>query len=113
MNTYFRAVLAEQVQRADFEPKEYARLANCQTPAAPALLQDTSSKDHVSFDSIPATILEHVLQHCNLLTACNAAKACRSLHQVGALPCLLRELLPCTTMGNGNRLEQSYISSWL
>ena len=89
MNTYFRAVLAEQVQRADFEPKEYAQLANCQTPPAPALLQHTGSKEHVNFDTLPATVLEHMLQHCNLLTACNAANACRSLHQVGVLPCLL------------------------
>ena len=85
MNTYFRAVLAEQVQRADFEPKQYAQLANCQTPPAPHLLGDKGSNEHLSFDSVPATVLEHVLQHCNLLTACNAANACRSLHQVGIL----------------------------
>ena len=85
MNTYFRAVLAEQIRRADFEPKEYAQLANCQTPAAPHLLQSTGSKEQVSFDSIPATVLEHVLQRCNLLTVCNAANACRSLQQVGVL----------------------------
>ena len=89
MNTYFRAVLAEQVRRADFEPKEYAQLANCLTPVACHILQNTGSKEQVSFDNIPATVLEHVLQHCNLLTACNAAKACRSLHQVGILQCLL------------------------
>ena len=80
-------MLAEQVQRADFEPKEYAQLANCQTPPTPALFKDAGSKEHANFDSIPATVLEHVLQHCNLLTACNAASACRSLHQVGILPC--------------------------
>lgn len=89
MNTYFRAVLAEQVLRADFEPKEYAQLANCQTPEAPHVLQDIGSTEQLNFDSIPATVLEHVLKHCNLLTACNAANACRSLHQVGVLPCLL------------------------
>ena len=89
VNTYFRAVLAEQVLRADFEPKEYAQLANCQTPEALHVLQDSGSREQLNFDSIPATVLEHVLKHCNLLTACNAANACRSLHQVGVLPCLL------------------------
>ena len=88
VNTYFRAVLAEQVRRADFEPKEYAQLANCQTPAPTNLTQGSGSREQSSFDSIPAPVLEHVLKHCNLLTVCNAASACRSLHQV-SLPCLL------------------------
>ncbi|KAL0034133.1 hypothetical protein WJX79_011017 [Trebouxia sp. C0005] len=36
VNTYFRAVLAEQVNRADFEPKEYAQLAKLQPSPAEA-----------------------------------------------------------------------------
>lgn len=105
VNTYFRAVLAEQVLRADFEPKEYAQHANCQTPQAPHVLQDTGSKEQLNFDSIPATVLEHVLKHCNLLTACNAANACRSLHQVGfcqaclvSLCCVVRNLGNCLAL---------------
>lgn len=90
MNTYFRAVLAEQVRRADFEPKEYAQLVNCQTPALPNLMQGSGSREQSNFDSIPSPVLEHVLEHCNLLTVCNAASACRSLRQVSsAKPALL------------------------
>ncbi|KAL3143205.1 hypothetical protein ABBQ38_002060 [Trebouxia sp. C0009 RCD-2024] len=81
VNTYFRAVLAEQVRQADFEPKEYAQLANCRTPAPPNLMQGSGSREQSSFDSIPSPVLEHVLRHCNLLTVCNAASACSSLHQ--------------------------------
>lgn len=84
VNTYFRAVLAEQVQQADFEPREYAQLANCQTPAPPSLMQGSGSREQSNFDSIPAPVLEHVLKHCNLLTVCNAARACRSLHQAAS-----------------------------
>ena len=83
MNTYFRAVLAEQVQRADFEPREYAQLADCQIPAPPNPSRDTGSKEQSTLDSIPALVLENVLKYCNLLTACSAAMACRSLQQVG------------------------------
>lgn len=90
VNTYFRAVLAEQVRQADFEPKEYAQLANCRTPAPPNLMQGSGSREQSSFDSIPSPVLEHVLRHCNLLTVCNAASACSSLHQVSsAKPVLL------------------------
>ena len=83
VNTYFRAVLAEQVRQPDFEPRLYAHLANSQAPAVLKLQHISDCQQQVAFDSIPAPILENVLQHCDLLTVCNAAAACKSLRQVG------------------------------
>ncbi|KAL0039633.1 hypothetical protein WJX77_003909 [Trebouxia sp. C0004] len=37
VNTYFRAVLAEQFNQADFEPRAYAQLAKHQGPTSPKL----------------------------------------------------------------------------
>lgn len=82
VNTYFRAVLAEQVQLADFEPRQYAELTNSRSPVALSLAQDTRHNEQLVFDCLPAQVLEGVLQHSNLLTVCNAASACKSLHQV-------------------------------
>lgn len=83
VNTYFRAVLAEQVRRADFEPKQYAQLANCQSPASQACDQESDANvQQLTFDSLPASVVEHVLQQTDLFTACSAAAASRGLRQV-------------------------------
>jgi len=82
VNTYFRAVLAEQVNRADFEPREYAQLAKYQAPTAPKCTQHPLTTEQTNFENIPASVLEHVLQHTNLFTVCSAALASRSLCKV-------------------------------
>ena len=41
VNTYFRAVLAEKVILADFEPRGYAYLADCKRPVAPSAATDS------------------------------------------------------------------------
>ena len=82
VNTYFRAVLAEQVWRADFEPRQYAELANTHSPEPQTPTQDLRHREQLDFNCIPAQVLEGVLQCCNLLTVCNAAATCKSLHQV-------------------------------
>ena len=82
VNTYFRAVLAEQVNRADFEPGEYAQLAILQTPTAPKCSQHPVTTEQTNLENIPSSVLEHVLQHTNLFTVCSAALASRSLCKV-------------------------------
>ena len=82
VNTYFRAVLAEQVNRADFEPREYAQLANYQAPTAPKCTQHPLTTEQTNLENIPSSVLEHVLQHTNLYTVCSAALASRSLCKV-------------------------------
>lgn len=82
VNTYFRAVLAEQVNRADFEPREYAQLAILQAPTAPKYYQHPVTTEQMNLENIPSSVLEHVLQHTNLFTVCSAALASRSLCKV-------------------------------
>ena len=82
VNTYFRAVLAEQVNQADFEPREYAQLANYQAPTAPKCTQHPLTTEQMNLENIPSLVLEHLLQHTNLFTVCSAALASRSLGKV-------------------------------
>jgi len=82
VNTYFRAELAEQVNRADFEPREYAQLANYQAPTASKCTQHSLTTEQTNLENIPSSVLEHVLQHANLYTVCSAALASRSLCKV-------------------------------
>lgn len=79
VNTYFRAVLAEQVNQADFEPREYAQLANYQAPTAPKCTQHPLTTEQMNLENIPSLVVEHMLQHTNLFTVCSAALASRSL----------------------------------
>ena len=74
--------MAEQVNRADFEPREYAQLAKYQAPTAPKCTQHPLTTEQTNFENIPASVLEHVLQHTNLFTVCSAALASRSLCKV-------------------------------
>lgn len=83
VNTYFRAVLAEAVRRADFEPRRYAELANCQSTVTPACVREPNLiTEQPTLESIPSSVLELVLQHTNLLTVCNAATVSTSLQKV-------------------------------
>lgn len=74
--------MAEQVNRADFEPKEYAQLAKCQAPTAPKCTQHPVTTEQTNLENIPSSVLELVLQHTNLFTVCSAALASRSLCKV-------------------------------
>ena len=86
VNTYFRAVLAEAVRRADFEPRRYAELANCQSTVTPACVREPNLiTEQPTLESIPSSVLELVLQHTNLLTVCNAATVSTSLQKVNVI----------------------------
>lgn len=103
VNTYFRAILAQQVKVADFEPRQYAELANCQSPSSPCGILESCAEhpatDCQALDSIPNAVLEHILLHSDLKTICNAAASSTSLRKVKCLhqfstPMLVSTLMP-------------------
>lgn len=96
VNTYFRAVLAEKVILADFEPRGYAYLADCKHPMAPSAATDSATAQsdaaQSTLDSIPGPVIEQILMHTNLLTLCNIAAVCTTLHKASQSAILWQSL---------------------
>lgn len=82
VNTYFRAVLADQTAPTDFQPKHYAQLSSTSNAAFMSSSRPDDVKAPQTLEQIPNAICEHILQYTDLLTVCNARAACRSLKTV-------------------------------